>query len=78
MSALFVVLPLALLVSSLAVAAFVWSVRRGDLDDLVTPALRVLDDDDGAPRPDAALARPVVGAQERTSSGLDGDQSRAG
>ncbi len=70
MSALFVVLPLALLVSSLAVAAFVWSVRRGDLDDLVTPALRVLDDDDGAPRPDAAAARPTVG-------GLDANESRA-
>lgn len=61
MSALFVVLPLALVVSSLAVVAFVWSVRRGDLDDLVTPALRVLDDDDGAPRRDEESAGTSAG-----------------
>lgn len=45
MSALFVVVPLALLVSAIAVAAFVWSVKRGQMDDLSTPALRILDDD---------------------------------
>jgi cbb3-type cytochrome oxidase maturation protein len=46
MTALFVVVPLALLVSAVAVAAFVWSVRHGQMDDLSTPAVRILDDDD--------------------------------
>lgn len=46
MATLFIVLPLALLVSALAVLAFVWSVRRGQLDDLTTPALRVLAEDE--------------------------------
>ena len=46
MSALFVVLPLALLISCLAVAAFVVSVRRGEFDDLETPARRILVDDE--------------------------------
>jgi len=46
MSALFVVLPLALLVSSLAVVAFVLSVKRGEFDDLETPARRILVDDE--------------------------------
>lgn len=50
MSALFLVVPIALIVSAAAVGAFVWSVRRGQLDDLDTPALRVLEDDDRAPR----------------------------
>ena len=45
MSALFVVVPLALLVSAAAVWAFCWSVARGQMDDLQTPALRMLDDD---------------------------------
>ncbi len=45
MTAIFVVVPLALIVSAAAVAAFVWSVRRGQLDDLETPALRMLEDD---------------------------------
>jgi cbb3-type cytochrome oxidase maturation protein len=46
MTALFVVVPLALVVSAVAVVAFVWSVRHGQMDDLSTPALRMLDDDD--------------------------------
>ncbi len=45
MTALFIVVPLALLVSALAVGAFIWSVRHGQLDDLETPALRMLEDD---------------------------------
>ncbi len=45
MSVLYVVLPLALLASTLAVGAFVWSVRKGQLDDLATPPLRALNDD---------------------------------
>ncbi|MBK7582237.1 MAG: cbb3-type cytochrome oxidase assembly protein CcoS [Myxococcales bacterium] len=46
MSALFVVLPLALLLASGAVFAFLWAARRGQFDDLDTPAVRVLHDDD--------------------------------
>lgn len=45
MTTLFIVVPLALLVSGLAVAAFVWSVNHGQLDDLSTPALRMLEED---------------------------------
>ena len=45
MSALFLVLPLALLVSALAVVAFVLAVKRGEFDDLKTPARRMLLDD---------------------------------
>ena len=46
MSALFVVLPLALLLVSFGVVAFLWAARRGQFDDLDTPAIRVLHDDD--------------------------------
>jgi cbb3-type cytochrome oxidase maturation protein len=45
MSVLFVVLPLAILFSGLAVTAFLWSTRSGQLDDLETPPLRILGDD---------------------------------
>ena len=47
MSVLFIVLPLALIASGAAVCAFVWSVRRGQLDDLDTPPLRALGDEGG-------------------------------
>lgn len=46
MAALYFILPLALLVAAGAVAAFAWSVRTGQLDDLDTPARRVLLDDE--------------------------------
>jgi cbb3-type cytochrome oxidase maturation protein len=45
MITLYLVLPLALLVVSGAVAAFAWSVRSGQLDDLETPPKRILLDD---------------------------------
>lgn len=46
MSVVYLVLPLALLVVLVAVVAFVWSARSGQFDDLDTPAVRVLLDDD--------------------------------
>lgn len=45
MIALYVILPLALAVAAGAVAAFIWSVRSGQLDDLDTPQRRMLNDD---------------------------------
>jgi cbb3-type cytochrome oxidase maturation protein len=48
MSALFVVLPLALLISFGAVVAFIGAVKHGEFDDLDTPARRMLLDDERA------------------------------
>jgi cbb3-type cytochrome oxidase maturation protein len=45
MITLYVVLPLALLVAGGAIAAFAWSIRTGQLDDLDTPPRRILIDD---------------------------------
>ncbi len=46
MTVLYVILPLALLSAASAVAAFVWTVRSGQLDDVDTPPRRILFDDD--------------------------------
>lgn len=55
MSVLYLVLPLALLIIGVAVAGFVWAARRGQFDDLTTPGMRVLHDDDPPPpRPPVA------------------------
>jgi len=43
---LYLLVPLALLTGGAAVVAFVWATRTGQLDDLETPALRILHDDD--------------------------------
>lgn len=45
MTVLFVVFPLAVLLSGLAAAAFIWATGRGQFDDLDTPAVRLLCDD---------------------------------
>lgn len=45
MSVVYIVLPLALLIVAAAVGAFVWSAKSGQMDDLETPAVRMLHDD---------------------------------
>jgi cbb3-type cytochrome oxidase maturation protein len=46
MSVLYLILPLALAIAGLAVGAFVWTVRSGQLDDVDTPPRRILFDDE--------------------------------
>lgn len=60
MSVLYVVLPIALVLLAGAIAAYAWAARRGQFDDLKTPAIRALHDDDHptrAPRSDSPDAR---------------------
>lgn len=56
MIALYIVLPLALLIGGLAVAAFVWTVRSGQLDDVDTPPRRILFDEPPPARPATDVA----------------------
>ncbi len=59
MSVIFIVLPLALLVVLAAVIAFLWAARRGQFDDLTTPALRALHEDEPSrTKPDGSHEPP--------------------
>ena len=49
MTILFVLIPLGLIVLGAAVWAFFWAVGNGQFDDLDTPAMRVVLDDDKRP-----------------------------
>ena len=49
MSILYVLIPLALLLLGVAVWAFFWAVGSGQFDDLDTPAVRIVMDDDSKP-----------------------------
>jgi len=53
MNILLLLIPLSLLLLGVAVWIFVWAVRRGQFEDLDTPALDILRDDEHerAPRP---------------------------
>jgi len=59
MSVLYLVVPLAMLIVAGAVGTYVWATRSGQMDDLDTPPLRMLHDDE--PRP-------------HNGRGLDGDR----
>jgi cbb3-type cytochrome oxidase maturation protein len=46
MNSLLVLVPISLVLLGIAIAAFVWAVRRGQFDDLDTPPLDILCDQD--------------------------------
>ena len=46
MNILLALIPISLLLLGAAIWAFVWAVRKGQYDDLDTPALDILVDDD--------------------------------
>lgn len=59
METIFVLLPLALLIAAIAVGLFIWAAKSGQFDDLDTPAVRILFDDEEPRRPATAHASPV-------------------
>ncbi len=62
MSVLFVVLPLAFLVAAGMVLAFLWAVRSGQYDDMETPAVRILHDQE------PSRARSTQETEEKSDS----------
>ncbi len=46
MNALYLLIPLSLVLVSIAVTIFIWAVNNGQFDDLDSPAWRILEDDD--------------------------------
>lgn len=63
MSVLFVAVPAALAFAVSAVCAFLWASRTGQLDDLDTPPLRMLQDEPETPR--SRPTRPAVLSAQR-------------
>jgi len=49
MSVVYIALPAVLLLALAGVIAFVWAVRSGQMDDLETPGMRILGDDEDPP-----------------------------
>lgn len=56
MAILLMLIPISLVLLGLAVAAFIWAVKRGQFDDLDTPALDILEDNDRPTPPQRAAA----------------------
>jgi len=58
MNIIYVLIPLSILLMLLAIGAFFWAVRNDQFDDLDSPALDILDDDE------PSSARPNRGATQ--------------
>lgn len=50
MPVLFIVVPIAVVFVTTMVVAFIWAAHRGQFDDLKTPAIRILADENGVSR----------------------------
>jgi cbb3-type cytochrome oxidase maturation protein len=64
MNILLALIPISLLLLGAAIWAFVWAVKKGQYDDLDTPALDILVDDD-KPRPASVDIASGHGDRER-------------
>lgn len=62
MSVIYVLLPAALAFAAAAVVVFLWAARSGQFDDLETPAVRILHDED-----EASPAPPGVSRRDATA-----------
>jgi cbb3-type cytochrome oxidase maturation protein len=81
METIFVLLPFALLIAAVAVGFFIWAVRSGQFDDLETPAVRILfDDDEPQPRTGrdspARVRRSVVRRDDASANGAKAETRR--
>ena len=76
MSVIFVMLPVAMALAGVALAAFFWAVRSGQFEDTCTPSMRILSDD--APVAAGAQIRGTQrqGAGSRMTGGEE-DEPRA-
>lgn len=71
MSILLALIPISLILLGIAVAAFVWAVKRGQFDDLDTPALDILRDDPNERPPPAQTPRDEAASLKTTPHDAD-------
>lgn len=68
MDILYLLIPLAVVIMIIAVAAFMWAVKSGQYEDLDGPAYRILMDDDDPRIPGARPAAKPDGLKDPDSS----------
>lgn len=59
MNIIYVLIPLSVILMVLAIAFFFWAVRNDQFDDLDTPALDILDEDEGPKSTDPDQSKPT-------------------
>jgi len=76
MSVIYVLLPVALALAAAALWAFIHAVRSGQYDDLDSPPVRMLLDDDGSEVPGNAPGKAMGKATSRDRTGDAGQSAR--
>jgi cbb3-type cytochrome oxidase maturation protein len=61
MEIVLILVPASLLLGLVAILGFIWAVKRGQLDDMQTPAMRIFDDEQ-------CVRKPSKGGTVRNSS----------
>lgn len=69
MSILYLLIPLGLLLLGCAIAAFFWAVGSGQFDDLESPAISVIMDDDTKPAPENRREKKVSSTDTSSTDG---------
>lgn len=75
MDILYLLIPLAIIIMIVAVAAFMWAVRSGQYEDLEGPAHRILMDDDDPRIPKSPAGRAGQAEQEDGADQADGSDN---
>ena len=78
MNIIFFILPLALVFAAVMVWAFFWAARKGQFDDLDTPPLRVLMDDEFVPKKTPAATPSSAPTPDAVPSAVVGDGGASG
>ena len=73
MTILLLLIPLSLMLVGIAAWAFAWAVRRGQFDDLDTPALDILGDDDSGSSATPTSSPTTTGDGDGGGCGDGGD-----
>jgi len=64
MNILLALIPISLLLLLLAIGAFLWAVKRGQFDDLDTPSLDILGDDERPLPPPEKIGPEKIGPEK--------------
>ena len=78
MSVFYVLVPVALLLAGAGVLAFRWAVRDGQFDDVETPALRMLLDDEPPPPESLQASESTPRSSDAQSSPRRRDRASSG
>lgn len=70
MEVLFIILPLAIVMAGIALAAFYWGVHGGQFDDMDTPRYRLLFDDPVVPSASRGLSAGASRQAEIIGGGI--------